>query len=439
MSETKKTDHWLDLASEIGADVPEEPVVEQQQPSLDEAEPETVLAEEPEAQEPETAQAEEPTCEVEEQPLQAAEPVEDVAEVTFGAPPEPELDSPESERPTSAAPSHWYELATDLGLDVPKPEPEPEPEPVAEEPATPEPSDKAPEPQGRSEDAASDERQEATDSPGQELPETASPEMSDSAQPERQPPPNDSPRTTTPSLFEHPDLRLDAPGVLDAVFDGDEEAVFNAIGGRTPSREVESSSIAEEEKSDESSEFAREVEEFAEEGRDAEENRDVDEDRDVEEEGRDAEEGRDVEEEDDDVKETATDGVEVDDSKASDATDDQERSGRRRKRRRRRRPARRGRGEAAEGADEETAEGADGAEAESEDSVAEEESEIAASRVTGRESEPHDMEDAAAVKAKHKKIPTWEEAVGFIVSSNVENRSKTSSYGPRGRGRRGRR
>ena len=46
-------------------------------------------------------------------------------------------------------------------------------------------------------------------------------------------------------------------------------------------------------------------------------------------------------------------------------------------------------------------------------------------------------EEKHVEKAKHKKIPTWEEAITVLVSSNLETRGKNSGGGgSRGRGRR---
>ena len=44
---------------------------------------------------------------------------------------------------------------------------------------------------------------------------------------------------------------------------------------------------------------------------------------------------------------------------------------------------------------------------------------------------------AEAAKLKHRKIPTWEEAIDIVISANKETRSKSSGSGSRGR-RRGR-
>jgi hypothetical protein len=386
MSDTENKDHWLDLANEIGADVPEEQVADQ--PSTDEAGPETEAVEES-------------TRDIDEVPAPEAESAEVAAEIVTDGP-ETEAVSPAPAKPAEAAPSHWYELASSLGLDVPEPEPEPEPAPAPEpgpttdELAMVEHAEQAVEPQDTTAVAATDERGDSRDSSGEELTDTSPPDTAGPEGADLQPRPEDDLSASTPSLFEHPDLQLDAPGVLDAVFDGDEDAVFSAIVDTKPSRDLDSSTMDEEEVGDTSSEFALEVEEFAEEGRGAEEP-------------------------------VAEDGN-VEDSESA----DEERRGRRRKRRRRRKPSRRERDEADDGTG--------GAEVESEDRISEDEPIMPEGREKERRPRRRDDEETPPGKAKHKKIPTWDEAVGFVIASNVENRSKTSNYSSRGRGgRRGRR
>ena len=58
MSETNKQDHWLSLASEIGAEIPKERLIEQHQAS--------------EEIEPEPLQEEESTGEIDQEPTQEA-------------------------------------------------------------------------------------------------------------------------------------------------------------------------------------------------------------------------------------------------------------------------------------------------------------------------------------------------------------------------------
>jgi hypothetical protein len=51
-----------------------------------------------------------------------------------------------------------------------------------------------------------------------------------------------------------------------------------------------------------------------------------------------------------------------------------------------------------------------------------------------------DDDDLLTLGVKHSKIPTWDEAVGVVISANMESRAKNPGNGPRGRGRgRGRR
>ncbi|HUY90849.1 MAG TPA: hypothetical protein VMV10_19090 [Pirellulales bacterium] len=44
------------------------------------------------------------------------------------------------------------------------------------------------------------------------------------------------------------------------------------------------------------------------------------------------------------------------------------------------------------------------------------------------------------MKANHRSIPSWDEAIGMIIATNMEARSKNpgAGGGPRGRGGRGR-
>ncbi|TVS13443.1 MAG: hypothetical protein EA424_21445, partial [Planctomycetaceae bacterium] len=51
-----------------------------------------------------------------------------------------------------------------------------------------------------------------------------------------------------------------------------------------------------------------------------------------------------------------------------------------------------------------------------------------------------DDDDLSGASVKHRKIPTWDEAVALVISNNMESRARNPGNGNRGRGRgRGRR
>src|SRR5690606_30799273 len=105
-----------------------------------------------------------------------------------------------------------------------------------------------------------------------------------------------------------------------------------------------------------------------------------------------------------------------------DEEEESEAPSRRRRRRRPKRRGRRGEDESAEGnvdMDYDTA-------AEAED------------RVTEHEEDRADDEDFEGDKPVHRGIPTWEEAVGLVVSRNLEVRSKNPGGGSWSRSSRGR-
>lgn len=225
MSDAKSTDHWKSLVAKLGATPSEEP--ERQEPAADQT-PSAADAGLDEATGPAPefdssplgAQLDTPaplqSAPVQSAPVQSA-PAQSAPAQVFS--PAKHVQKP-PER-TTAVPKpklakHWYELANSLGLEVAEPEPEPEPEPVLE----PEPKPDA----GLETTPAS-----AVGDARQALPPTDPPATAISTwitePPERPSAARTSPRSQPRSegrfsgLFEDPDLALDAPGVLDAVFD----------------------------------------------------------------------------------------------------------------------------------------------------------------------------------------------------------------------------
>jgi ribonuclease E len=353
MSDSSSRDHWKDLADLIGAEVPDEPIVPEQQQEEKEVSPEEAPVEDPVAEEP----AQKPLSE---EPCEESEPV--TAEVCNE--PEPIADAEES-----TDENHWWSLAGELGIALPEPEPKPEPEPESSaEPVThafepteqPAPTDEFT--LGESETAGSVDAVEMPTTESRDL-------VEEDDAPE--PPQDDS----YMPLFEDPGLSLETPGVLDAIFDeADAKAAVDDSEEPITSVEIE-------------------------------------------------DEGREVDEEVQQVQ-PATD---TEQERAAEAEEDsEEKPTKRRRRRRRRRPPRKDRDESGE------AEEKPGAEAETPAS----EEDAVDSRQGPKEDRSEDEGKTEAAKLKHRKIPTWEEAIEIVISTNKEARSK-SSGGPRGR-RRGR-
>jgi hypothetical protein len=220
------------------------------------------------------------------------------------------------------------------------------------------------------------------------------------------------------SLFDDPDLSLDTPGVLDAVFD-----------------EIEPPAMAEPKEISE----RRQPEPFEDEF----ESRD-----------RFAPKGLDDlfpdEADDEEAEEAVPERVES--GEALDTEEEEKRARRRRRPRRRRRSGRRDQEPAEEG----VREAAEKEEFEEED-VAEPRGSAAPvrdSRSAEKLDEDEELEDeerfdgdeedeeegsGERLKLKHKKIPTWQQAVDAIIAVNMESRAKNpsgSGGGGRGRGRR---
>jgi len=356
------------LADQIGAEVPDEPI---------EPEPRTEL--EPPPEELEVVDT------VAEEPADTAPP-----EVPCEEPdPAPASEASASEAP--AATNHWWNLAGELGIELPEPEPDPESEPDPEPEPQPEPVQEQETESGQEQTTEPEPDQEADDAEqpapkiqidfGQsdawgvdalELPgiESQTPTQEDHSQ--RQKPPE---KDRDMPLFEDPGLSLEVPGVLDAVF---EEA--EAETAEDDSDEP----IAPPEAEDEEPPI------------------------------------------DEDASEApSAAGTEQDGEVEAEAEQDSdEKRTKRRKRRRRRRPSRKDRGETAEES------GAEARTPTAEEGPAE-------NHQGPREDSSNDEDKAEAAKLKHRKIPTWEEAIGIVISANKETRSKSSGGGSRGK-RRGR-
>lgn len=372
MNDSSSRDHWRELADQIGAEVPDEPV---------EPEPPTELEPPPE--------------EVEVVDIVAEEPAETPPPEVPHEEPDP---APASEAPASEAPvttNHWWNLAGELGIELPEPEPEPESEPEPEAGPEPEPQ---PEPVQEQETESGQEQTiepapdqeadgaeqpapkiqidfgqsdtwgvDALESPGIEL-QSATQEHGS----QRQKPPE---KDRDMPLFEDPSLSLEVPGVLDAIF---EEAEVETAEDDSAER------IAPPEAEDEEPPI------------------------------------------DEDASEApSAAGTEQDEEVQAEAEQDSdEKRTKRRKRRRRRRPSRKDRGETGEES------GAEARTPAAEEGPAE-------NHQGPREDSSNDEDKAEAAKLKHRKIPTWEEAIGIVISANKETRSKSSGGGSRGK-RRGR-
>jgi len=219
MNERKPTDHWNILAVKLGAKPAVEPEEEQELPKLPPP-AELSWGEQPveQATEPEPL----PEIESSFQPEQ----VEIIAPARHIPKPAP----PQVAEPKPKRVNHWRELANALGIEVTEPEPEPEPEPELEpEPETllkpalvPVPAPvliPAPVPAQevvQEPDAVAIETQAVTppEIPAWSLVRGERP--GDVAVSERTESRREHRRS---SLFEDPNLSLDTPGVLDAIFD----------------------------------------------------------------------------------------------------------------------------------------------------------------------------------------------------------------------------
>ncbi len=377
MSDAKSQDHWKDIAQLLGAEVPEEP---EEEPAVEGgvAEESTPAVSDTLADESEARQ------ESGEQVPAVVGPIKPAAE-----PPRPR---PPARRPD---PNHWRTVAGALGIEVPEEEiEEPEEkeeevvaaadveasgiaEPRAEETGEEETGERFPEP------AAVQEAEDAEWVPEAEMPEPASPVDEPMSPPDR-------PTRSVPSLFDDVRLSLDTPWALDRIFEDEERAVPAPPAG-FEEREAFGELGDDFEDADELSSFDDEVEEADE-----------------------------VEEVEDGELGTAAAQPVV--------TDEEGEEPRRRRRRRRRRR---------KGAkpEQETEKGTD----ETEDrEPAEESSDVADDDSDSLHDE--DDDEPSTLGIKHRKIPTWDEAVGVVISANLDSRAKNPNGGSRGKGRgRGRR
>ena len=354
MSDSRSTDHWKELADQIGAAVPDEPASPEPAPESDAVGDEPSCTAEADADQPAAAEVE---------PQQSCD--SGPADLSQAADHRPTLSVNKPPRRRSS-PNHWMQLAAELGIAVPEAEPEPEPEPELQETAV---------------DESDREKFEVpSPPPGDEAPEaveTFDREGIDAVAESRV----EEEASDLPP-FEDPDFLVETPGVLDAVFD-EADAAHAACDVEVEEDElVEPIEEAIEEASVAAVEFGDELDEAA--------------------------------------------GVEtVEQEEAAESEGDEKRS--KRKRRRRRKRPRKDRAEAGD----EPAEVA-------EESSPEEETASTPTPQSGAGVADEDRE-VEATKVKHRKIPTWEEAISVVISANIEARAKTSG-GSRGKGRgRGRR
>ncbi len=437
MSNSKSTDHWNVLARLLGA-APADAEIPAEAEIPTEADAE-VLAEAPveETGMPETPPSadlfwEKPSAERVSEPgptTEVAAVVEPVrTEISVPAKPAPKA-APAS-KPSKPKANHWRELASSLGIEVPEPEPEPEPEAapviaeidnpmVREAPSIP---TRAPEYRERAEHGPRSKTayQEPSRTPRAER-------GFDAGVRTRSEPRQGSRRA---SLFEDPDLSLDTPGVLDSIFD---EIEPETAADSPPAVDQQPEEIREvrEDRRERAEKFVPREREL-----------------DLVFEDEPAEEG---EEEVEEVEAVATDRGE---SETPRDADEEDRPGRRRKRRRRRG----GRRDQKPAAEETQGEAAEEGFEEDEEPIERrsDATDIRERRPVAQSEELEDLEDEAddhleddeedeeggsdRLRLKHKKIPTWEQAIDAIVAVNMESRAKNPGGGAgRGRGRRWRR
>jgi len=198
MNERKSGDHWNILAVELGAVPAMELGEEPETPEL--STPIEMLRDERPV---EQAPTPEPPLEI--------EASFESAQVEVSAPPRkiPKPVSRQAIVPKPKQVNHWRELATALGIEVTEPEPEPEPEPT--------PIQEVVQEQIRQADAVEDDLRGVTPPPEvlawppMRTEQSIDDEVSARAESRRE--------HRRSSLFEDPNLSLDTPGVLDAIFD----------------------------------------------------------------------------------------------------------------------------------------------------------------------------------------------------------------------------
>ncbi|MCL4202515.1 MAG: hypothetical protein KJ000_08460 [Pirellulaceae bacterium] len=417
MSESKSQDHWKALAELLDVSVPDEP---EEAPVTQEAEPETAAGVDPQAGVPA------PTGDESSEETPLAPPASPAEPPRPPVPPARSRPAPRPPAPRADA-NHWRGLAGALGIEVPDEEIEEieeveeveeavvEAELVAEPEPVVEPDRVAAETDDTEEDsAASDWSEPSTLQPAQEsmsdwLNPVVAPDVQaqfEQAVSDTEPPPEPPapPKRSVPSLFDDKSISIDTPGVLDRIFEADsDEERRPAIPAGFEEREA-----------------------FSE----------IDDDLD---EGIDSSLDEEDDEAGDDAEEALGSAAESQPAEAEGEGDEPRR--RRRRRRRRRKPGK------SDSADAATAE--PDADSQQDDAPRE----AAASEhdledelhddVDDHDDGHHDDEDddeLLTLGVKHRKIPTWDEAVQVVISANMESRAKNPGNGPRGRGRgRGRR
>jgi ribonuclease E len=401
----KPQDHWLDLATLLGAAIPAETPAA---PAASDTAMETCGDTPPCVAEsvPTTEEPAVPPPALAESSIRDREPasVKPVA-----AKPPPPAKTPKAAK---RGPDHWRLLAGQLGIELP-----PEPEPVEAAPAPPEADATAVVPVA--EDRALEEREApAWDTDAREVEEPVM--RREPAAAERWP------GDAIPA-----EELLEKPGVLDEFFDA---AELEETGDREPPGVADAESERKTERADrlptdEGGDRAgrrrrRRGRRHRRGGGEEQVASTGDQDEDFRE--PEFEEAADEEEhvgEDEDDAADEEEAVETDIEPASEGAPARQK---RRRRRRRRRPTREGELDSSEAADTmpEPAVVADQPPSE------------------GFDDEDTDIEDedddAVAAQLKHHKLPTWEEAIGTVIAGNQEARAKNPGGGQRGRGYRGR-
>ncbi len=404
MSDSKSQDHWKALALLLDVNAPADP-----EPSEEPAEENLIDSPSSEAdhgdgEDRDTDGGLSPQAPITAEPTGNAEATEPPS-----TPKRPARSRPQP-KPATVDTGHWRGLAGELGIEVPEEEPEPEPEPEPDEPE--------PEVEPVGDRADDDSVQSAAVMPWESQVSDPEPEVDvaaadvefddlasddlaseDLASDGADHGPPSTPVAAvrkTPSIFEDEDFSIDTPGALDRVFD--DSWADDEPSAKPASSEQRDAFVA-----------------FSEE-------EDADED---------AGEDADVKLLDGD-EDSADAGGSAPDAAGSDEP-------RRRRRRRRRRKKTAGDGEDPQ-ADKKAKGGSPEADQEA----------VQVSEADDSADDPDDDhhddvsedddDDLSTASVKHRKIPTWDEAVALVISNNMESRARNPGNGNRGRGRgRGRR
>jgi hypothetical protein len=414
VSDSKSQDHWKALALLLDVDLPAEPEPSEQSSKEPSEEPSGEDSLESISSEADQENAEDRASGDDLSPqatgtTEAKEPPSTPKRST-GPRPRP--------KPATVDTSHWRGLAGELGIEVPEEEPEPdEPEPDEPEPEVEPVDDRADEDSlqsatvmPREPRVSAPEPQVEVEAADAECDDLASDDLaSDDLSSDRadDPPPSRpvAAARKTPSIFEDDNFSIDTPGALDRIF---EDSWAEDEPAPVP--------VSRSEQRDALVAFPDDEDEGEDEGEDAGE--DVTDDTDVK------------------LLDGDEDSAEIDGPAPDTAGSDEPR---RRRRRRRRRKKTTGDAEVQQA--DETA---------TEDSRETDQATVRGTQAVDAaldlDDDHHDDitedddDDLSTASVKHRKIPTWDEAVALVISNNMESRARNPGNGNRGRGRgRGRR